>query len=105
MVKLTENQTLVLKYMYQSGLDAMGGTTADHLKDDNMSLVFPSELAEALGKSRQSIGGILAGLAKRGYITRGDKRTKRQGFDVEQFAGQYEWWLDTNAGIEVAASL
>jgi DNA-binding MarR family transcriptional regulator len=99
MVKLTENQELVLKYMYHTGLDAMGGSTPACLKADNMSLCFPSELAEALGKSRQSIGGILAGLAKRGLINRGDKRMKSQGFSAEEFGGQWEWWLD-ETGID-----
>ena len=100
---LTDNQQAVLKYMYTTGLAAMGGTTAADLHDDNMSICFVSELAEALGKSRQSIGGILSGLLKKGLVIRGDKRSKRE-FGPEEFGGQWELWL-THEGIDAAATV
>ena len=97
-MKLTDNQRALLTEMYQEGLEAICGHTAADLHEQNMSLCFASELAERLGKSRQSIGGILSGLVKRGLVVKGDKRSKRD-FGPDEHGGQWELWL-TAEGID-----
>ena len=98
MTNLTNKEIEVLKFWISETMNCMGGTNAEEVLDDNMSLIFPSEISKHTSLNKRSVGGVLASLSQKGFAFEGDMR------DFDSFAGQFEWWL-TEEGVHKAFEL
>lgn len=66
MLNVTDLEAKVLVAMCEEGLECMGGETAEDLKDDNMSWMKPSEMADATGIPMNQLRGVISSLEKKG---------------------------------------
>lgn len=103
MSNFTDNQKTVLKFFLAQGAAINGGGSLEYMLSDNICLTFASDIARHTGKSRQSVGGIVSGLIKRGLVAKGDKRSKRE-YQPEEGGGQFELWL-TDDGLRAVYAL
>jgi predicted transcriptional regulator len=64
----TDNEAKMISAFVMAGMDCTGADTAEALKDDNMSWMNADDLADVLGWNKQTIGGVMRSLQRKGLI-------------------------------------
>lgn len=93
MTALTALEISALTALGNEGLDCNGSSAFLDLLDDNMSCMFPKELAKALGISLQAVGGVMSSLQQKGLTSWDEIADGKDGY-----------WL-TDDGIRALADL
>ena len=65
---LTTKEAAVLGAIVRSGIEVNGAATAAELIEDNVTGLTADDLQDALGWSKQEIGGVMSALSEKGLI-------------------------------------
>jgi hypothetical protein len=79
MTTLTPSELNLLVYFYTTSVDCCGRCN----DEENMSWSSARDIQEALGGSLQSVGGVMASLSSKGYIT--DQGESARGANINDF--------------------
>ena len=67
-MQITVKETEMLKAFVNEAQLQTGATTAEEVLEDNMSFMNAVDLLQEVGGSLQSVGGVMASLAAKGFI-------------------------------------
>ena len=92
MTDLTTLEVTVLVAFINAGVDCCGASSAEHLKNDNMTWSSAPDLVKATGLGKHTVSGVMSALQDKGLIM--DSGESARG------ARQTDWTA-TDEGIDL----
>tara|TARA_R110000824_G_scaffold82833_3_gene207671 strand:+ start:2548 stop:2847 length:300 start_codon:yes stop_codon:yes gene_type:complete len=90
-VTLTTKEQEMLTAFIEAGIAINGAETAEWMIEDNMTVCNADDLLEALGGTKQSIGGTMSALEAKNLI---------QDLELSYRGARCNDWICTDFGIE-----
>ena len=87
-MQITVKETEMLKAFVNEAQLQTGATTAEEVLEDNMSFMNAVDLLQEVGGSLQSVGGVMASLAAKGFIV---DTGEHEGRELHRLVGDVRW--------------